>query len=43
MKIRQTLEKDSKRDYREEMQEVMWELKLKTDKFLKKELVLLIG
>ena len=34
--IRQTLEKDSQRVYREEMQEVMLELKLKTDKFMKK-------
>ncbi len=30
------MEKDAKRDYREEMQEVMLELKLKTDKFMKK-------
>ena len=30
------MEKDSKQDYREEMQEVMLELKLKTDKFMKK-------
>ena len=34
--IRQTLEKDPQREYREEMQEVMLELKLKTDKFMKK-------
>jgi len=30
------MEKDSKQDYREEMQEVMLELKLKTDKFMEK-------
>ena len=30
------MEKDAKKDYREEMQEVMLELKLKTDKFIKK-------
>jgi len=30
------LEKDPQREYREEMQEVMLELKLKTDKFMKK-------
>ena len=36
MLIRQTLEKDPQREYREEMQEVMLELKLKTDKFMKK-------
>jgi len=34
--IRQTLEKDPQKEYREEMQEVMLELKLKTDKFMKK-------
>jgi len=34
--IRQTLGKDPQREYREEMQEVMLELKLKTDKFMKK-------
>jgi hypothetical protein len=36
MLIRQTLEKDPKKEYLEEMQEVMLELKLKTDKFMKK-------
>ncbi len=30
------MEKDSKQDYREEMQEVMLELKIKTDKFMEK-------
>ena len=30
------MEKDHHKDYREEMQEVMLELKLKTDKFMKK-------
>jgi len=30
------MEKDTKKDYRDEMQEVMLELKLKTDKFMKK-------
>ncbi len=30
------MEKDPKKEYREEMQEVMLELKLKTDKFMKK-------
>jgi len=30
------LEKDPQREYRDEMQEVMLELKLKTDKFMKK-------
>jgi len=30
------VEKDSKQDYNEEMQEVMLELKLKTDNFMKK-------
>ena len=30
------MEKDPQREYREEMQEVMLELKLKTDKFMKK-------
>ena len=34
--IRQTLEKNPQKEYREEMQEVMLELKLKTDKFMKK-------
>ena len=34
--IRQTFEKDPQREYRDEMQEVMLELKLKTDKFMKK-------
>lgn len=34
--IRQTLEKDPQKEYREEMQKVMLELKLKTDKFMKK-------
>ena len=34
--IRQTLEKDPQKEYREEMQEVMLELKLKTDEFMKK-------
>ncbi len=36
MLIRQTLEKDTKKEYLEEMQKVMLELKLKTDKFMKK-------
>jgi len=36
MKLRQIMEKDSKREYKDEMQEVMLELKLKTDKFMKK-------
>jgi len=30
------MKKDSKQDYREEMQEIMLELKLKTDEFMKK-------
>jgi len=30
------MEKDSQKEYREEMQEVMLELKIKTDKFMKK-------
>ena len=30
------MKKDTPKDYREEMQEVMLELKLKTDKFMKK-------
>ncbi len=30
------MEKDPNREYREEMQQVMLELKLKTDKFMKK-------
>ena len=30
------MEKDTKQDYNEEMQEVMLELKLKTDNFMKK-------
>ena len=30
------MEKDPKREYKEEMQEIMLELKLKTDKFMKK-------
>ena len=30
------MEKDSQREYREEMQKVMLELKLKTDKFMQK-------
>ncbi len=30
------MEKDSKQDYREEMQKVMLELELKTNKFMKK-------
>ena len=30
------MDKDPKREYLEEMQEVMLELKLKTDKFMKK-------
>ena len=36
MLIRQTLEKDPKKEYLEEMQEVMLELKLKTNKFMEK-------
>jgi len=36
MPIVKTLEKDPQKEYREEMQEVMWELKLKTDKFMKR-------
>jgi len=36
MLIRQTLEKDTKKEYLEEMQEVMLELKLKTNKFMEK-------
>ncbi len=36
MLIRQTLEKDPKKEYLEEMQKVMLELKLKTDKFMEK-------
>ena len=30
------MEKDPGKEYREEMQQVMFELKLKTDKFMKK-------
>jgi len=30
------MEKDSQKEYREEMQKVMLELKIKTDKFMKK-------
>lgn len=30
------MEKDAQKDYRNEMQEIMFELKLKTDKFMKK-------
>ena len=30
------MEKDSQKEYREEMQEVMLELKIKTDEFMKK-------
>jgi len=30
------MDKDSQKEYKEEMQEVMLELKLKTDKFMKK-------
>jgi len=30
------MENDTQKDYRDEMQEVMFELKLKTDKFMKK-------
>jgi len=30
------MDKDTQKEYREEMQEVMLELKIKTDKFMKK-------
>ena len=30
------MEKDAQKEYREEMQQVMLELKIKTDKFMKK-------
>ena len=36
MKLRQIMEKDAQREYLDEMQEVMLELKLKTNKFMKK-------
>jgi len=36
MKLRQIMEKDAQREYKEEMQEVMLELKLKTNAFMKK-------
>jgi len=36
MLIKKTLKKDPQREYHEEMQKVMWELKLKTDKFMKR-------
>ncbi len=36
VKVRETMGKDVDKEYREEMQQVMLELKLKTDKFMKK-------